>query len=87
MFLEEQCGGLGRHRSHVGEELTEPSVVVDPGGVQLGVTGAQAPVDGLAVHLGAPVPVGAVQLGRVTLAGAGRLAASGEAWCQAALAM
>jgi len=52
------------------------SVVGDPFLVELGLRLGEPPVDGLAVDLGGPLPVRAMQLGRVAVAVAVRFAAA-----------
>src|SRR5664279_567756 len=60
------------------------SVVVDPLLVELGLGRGEPSVDGLGVDLRGPLPVGAVQLGRVGVAAAARLAAAVVSLGQAA---
>src|SRR5258707_8064206 len=60
-----------------GEQLAQPPVVVDPGLVVVVLAGAEPAADGLGGDLAGPLPVRAVQPGRVGVAGAVAVAAAG----------
>jgi len=53
---------LRRYVSHLGDELSLASVVGNPFRVEVGLAWGESPVDGFAVDLGGPLPVGSVQL-------------------------
>ena len=55
------------------------AVVGDPFLVEVGFALVESPIDGFAVNFGGPLPVGAVELGWVGVAGAVRFAAAVEA--------
>ena len=60
----------------LGDQGAEPAVVVDPLAVVVELLVGHEPGNGLAGHLPGPLPVGAVQDGRVGVAGAAGLAAA-----------
>ena len=60
----------------LGDELAEPAVVGEPLPVVVELVAGDEPGDGLAVDLAGPLPVGAVQDGRVGVAAAAGLAAA-----------
>src|SRR5579863_2095357 len=62
----------------LGDELAEPLVVVEPGGVVGELVVGQDPGGGLAVLLAGPLVVGAVQLRGVAVAAAAGVAAAGH---------
>jgi hypothetical protein len=55
--------GGGAEGLKPGEELAEPPVVVDPGGVVAVLVGAEPAADGFRGDFAGPLPVGAVQAG------------------------
>jgi len=69
--------GGGAEGFEPGEQLAQPPVVVDPGCVVAVLVGAEPAADGLGGDLAGPLPVGAVQAGRVGVAGAVGAAAAG----------
>src|ERR1035437_8658710 len=75
-LVEQEFGGLGGYFSHLGDDGALASVVVNPFLVELGLGLGEPPVDGLSVDLGGPLPVRAMQLGRVAVAVAVRFAAA-----------
>ena len=62
--------GGGAEGFEAGEELADPAVVVDPGFVVAVLVGAEPAADGFGGDLAGPLAVGAVQAGRVGVAGA-----------------
>src|SRR5215831_15131419 len=70
-------GGGGAEGFEAGEEFAEPPVVADPGLVVVMLVGAEPAADGLGGDLAGPLPVGAVQAGRVGVAAAVAAAAAG----------
>jgi hypothetical protein len=69
--------GGGAEGFEAGEQLAEPPVVVDPGLVVVLLVRAEPAADGARCDLAGPLPVGAVQPGRVAVAGAAVPAAAG----------
>jgi len=63
-----------RYVSHLGDELSLASVVGNPFRVEVGLAWGESPVDGFAVDLGGPLPVGSVQLWGVCVAATAELA-------------
>ena len=72
---EHEFGGFGSDLSHLSDQGAVASVVGDPFGVELGLGWGEPAVDGLAVDLRGPLPVGAVRVRRVGVAAAAGLAA------------
>src|SRR5664280_3497210 len=75
-LVEQEFGGRGGYFSHLGDDGALASVVVNPFLVELGLRLGEPPVDGLAVDLGGPLKVRAMQLRRVAVAVAVRFAAA-----------
>src|SRR5205809_301425 len=69
--------GCGAEGLKAGEELVQAPVVVDPGLVVAVLVGGEPAADGLRGDLAGPLPVGAVQAGRVGVAAAVAAAAAG----------
>ena len=69
--------GGGAECFEPGEEFAQAAVVVDPGLVVVVLVGAEPAADGLGGDLAGPLPVGAVQAGRVGVAAAVGPAAAG----------
>src|SRR5713226_2097610 len=69
--------GGGAEGLEPGKQFAQPPVVVDPGLVVVVLLGAEPPADGLGGDLAGPLPVRAVQPGRVGAAGAVAVAAAG----------
>src|ERR1022692_3833581 len=72
--------GGGAEGFEPGEQLAQPPVVVDPGLVVVVLVGAEPAADGPGGDLAGPLPVRAVQPGRVGVAGAVAGAAAGAAF-------
>jgi hypothetical protein len=70
----------GAEGFELGEQFAEPAVVVDPGGVVAVLLGGEPAADRLGGDLAGPLPVRAVQAGRVGVAGAVAAAAAGAAF-------
>src|SRR4029450_480452 len=69
--------GGGAEGLEPGEQFAEPAVVVDPCGVVAMLVGGEPAADGFRGDLAGPLPVGAVQAGRVGVAAAVAAAAAG----------
>src|SRR5260370_39545844 len=69
--------GGGSEGFEPGEQLAQPPVVADPGLVVVVLVGAEPAADGAGGDLAGPLPVRAVQPGRVGVAGAERRGAPG----------
>src|SRR5439155_10098750 len=69
--------GGGAEGLKPGEQFVQPPVVVDPGRVVAVLFGAEPAADGLRGDLAGPLPVRAVQAGRVGVAAAVAAAAAG----------
>ena len=69
--------GGGAEGLEPGEQVAEPAVVVDPGLVVAVLVGGEPAADGFRGDLAGPLPVGAVQAGRVGVAAAVGAAAAG----------
>ena len=67
-LFEFQFCGFGCDLAHLCDEALQLSVVGDPLLVELGLGGAEASGDGLAVDFGRPLEVRAVGLGRISVA-------------------
>jgi hypothetical protein len=83
-FLQLELGGLGSDVAHLGDDGAHLAVVGDPLFIEVGLALGEPTADGLAVDLGAPLPIGAVELWRVGAAAAAGAAAAGEALGDAA---
>jgi len=70
--------GGGAEGLEPGEELVQPPVVADPGLVVAVLVGGEPAADGFGGDLAGPLPVRAVQPGRVGVAGAVAAAAAGS---------
>ena len=62
------------------EQFSQAAVVVDPGCVVVVLVGSEPAADGFRGDLAGPLPLGAVQAGRVGVAGAVAVAAAGAAF-------
>src|SRR5665811_1065778 len=76
VLVEQEFGGRGGYFSHLGDDGALASVVVDPLLVELGLGLGEPPVDRFPVDLCGPLPVRAMELGRIAVAVAVRFAAS-----------
>lgn len=78
--LPEHGVGLGGEVEELGDDLIEVLGVVHPFAIALDLMVGEVPRDGLAGHLGGPLPVGSVEAGGIGVAGAAGGAAAGEAF-------
>ena len=72
--------GGGAEGFELGEQFPQAPVVVDPGLVVLVLVGAEPAADGFRGDFAGPLPVGAVQPGRVGVTAAVAVAAAGAAF-------
>ncbi len=72
LFLEQWRRGFGCHRAHLGEELAEPAIVVDPPGEELGLAFGKAPfgrqTGTVSATVSAVAPGAGIPTGTVTFA-------------------